>query len=112
MIENLTVKVSLACAVLLLSVQALAIPQKQEVLEHYTVLAHAVYEDSLITARDLQQAVHQLITKPTEENLHHARIAWKAARIPYMQTEVYRFGNAIVDDWEGRVNAGHLTRTD
>ena len=108
MIENLMVKVSLACAVLLLSMQALATPQKQEVLEHYTVLAHAVYEDSLITARELQQAVRQLIAKPTEENLHHARIAWKAARIPYMQSEVYRFGNAIVDDWEGRVNAWPL----
>ena len=37
-----------------------------------------------------------------------AREAWKAARIPYQQTEVYRFGNAIVDDWEGRVNAWPL----
>lgn len=108
MIENLMVKVSLACAVLLLSMQALATPQKQEVLEHYTVLAHAVYEDSLITAGELQQAVRQLIAKPTEESLRHARIAWKAARIPYMQSEVYRFGNAIVDDWEGRVNAWPL----
>ncbi|MEP4433495.1 MAG: imelysin family protein, partial [Hyphomicrobiales bacterium] len=27
---------------------------------------------------------------------------------PYQQTEVYRFGNAIVDDWEGRVNAWPL----
>ena len=37
-----------------------------------------------------------------------ARAAWIAARIPYMQTEAYRFGNAIVDDWEGRVNAWPL----
>ncbi len=30
------------------------------------------------------------------------------ARPPYQQTEVYRFGNAIVDDWEGRVNSWPL----
>ena len=28
--------------------------------------------------------------------------------MPYQQTEVFRFGNAIVDDWEGRVNAWPL----
>jgi putative iron-regulated protein len=28
--------------------------------------------------------------------------------VPYQQTEVYRFGNAIVDDWEGKVNAWPL----
>ena len=109
MMRNLMKKTSLATtALLLLSAQAFAVPQKQEVLEHYTVLAHAVYEDSLITARDLQKAVNRLIAKPTEENLHQARMAWKAARVPYQQSEVYRFGNAIVDDWEGRVNAWPL----
>jgi uncharacterized iron-regulated protein len=25
-----------------------------------------------------------------------------AARIPYMQTEAFRFGNKIVDDWGGQ----------
>jgi len=28
--------------------------------------------------------------------------------VPYQQTEGYRFGNAIVDDWEGKVNAWPL----
>ena len=28
--------------------------------------------------------------------------------MPYQQTEGYRFGNAIVDDWEGKVNAWPL----
>ena len=28
--------------------------------------------------------------------------------MPYQQSEVYRFGNAIVDDWEGKVNAWPL----
>ena len=37
-----------------------------------------------------------------------ARNSWKAARVPYMQTEAYRFGNAIVDEWEGEVNSWPL----
>ena len=28
--------------------------------------------------------------------------------MPYQQTEVFRFGNPIVDEWEGRVNAWPL----
>ncbi|MCY4421354.1 MAG: peptidase [Gammaproteobacteria bacterium] len=87
---------------------AFAVPQASEVVKHYTDLAHAVYEDSLITARVLQNAVDELIAAPTVENLRHARTAWLASRVPYMQSEVFRFGNAIVDDWEGRVNAWPL----
>jgi putative iron-regulated protein len=37
-----------------------------------------------------------------------ARTAWLAARVPYQQTEAFRFGNAIVDGWEGKVNAWPL----
>lgn len=37
-----------------------------------------------------------------------ARQSWLASRVPYQQSEVYRFGNAIVDDWEGKVNAWPL----
>ena len=90
------------------SAQAFAAPQEREVLSHYADIAHAMYEDSLNTARDLQQAVDRLIAQPTEKNLAMARDAWRAARVPYQQTEVYRFGNAIVDDWEGKVNAWPL----
>src|SRR5690606_34814151 len=41
-------------------------------------------------------------------DLERARQAWREARIPYLQTEVFRFGNAVVDEWEGRVNAWPL----
>jgi len=93
---------------LALSAQALAVPNEKAVLNHYADLAHAIYQDSLSTAQTLQRAVNQLIAKPTEKNLAAARAAWKAARAPYQQTEAYRFGNAIVDDWEGKVNAWPL----
>ena len=58
--------------------------------------------------KELKGAVEQLIATPTAETLGAARTAWIAARVPYMQTEAFRFGNKIVDDWEGRVNSWPL----
>jgi len=52
--------------------------------------------------------VDGLLAAPSEATLAAARAAWIAARIPYQQTEAFRFGNPIVDDWEGRVNAWPL----
>ena len=49
---------------------------------------------SLTTAEALEAAIDALIAKPTEDNLKAARTAWLAARVPYQQTEGYRFGNA------------------
>ena len=49
-----------------------------------------------------------LVEAPSEETLAAAREAWLAARVPYQQTEAFRFGNPIVDDWEGKVNAWPL----
>ena len=95
-------------ALLVLSTPAFAQSQERAVLAHYAALAHAVYEDSLIAAHDLRKAVGALIARPTEQNLAAAKTAWKAARVPYQQSEVYRFGNAVVDDWEGKVNAWPL----
>jgi putative iron-regulated protein len=83
-------------------------PSVEAILDNYANIALAGYEDSLTTAKALDTAVDALIAKPTAETLEAARTAWKAARIPYQQTEAYRFGNAIVDDWEGRVNAWPL----
>jgi putative iron-regulated protein len=81
---------------------------KSDVLETYANIAEAKYSDSVTTARALQDAVAVLIADPSEANLQAARSAWIDARVPYQQTEVYRFGNAIVDDWEGKVNAWPL----
>src|SRR4029078_10541038 len=66
--------------------------------------AHASSGASLDTARTSKPAGAAFLATPTEDNLRGARAAWIAARIPYMQTEAFRFGNTIVDDWEGRVN--------
>ena len=95
-------------ALVALPASAFAATSERDVLSHYADLAHAVYEDSLIAARDLQGAVNQFTADPTEANMSAARTAWRLARVPYQQSEVYRFGNAVVDDWEGKVNAWPL----
>ena len=87
---------------------AQAAVEPKAVVATYSDLALAGYEDSLASARTLRKAVDALIAKPSAETLAAARAAWLAARVPYQQTEAYRFGNPIVDDWEGRVNAWPL----
>lgn len=78
------------------------------VLETYADIAEAGYADSLATAQALQAAVAALVAAPSVEALAAAKTAWLAARVPYQQTEAFRFGNPIVDEWEGRVNAWPL----
>lgn len=80
----------------------------QEVVTTYSNIAAAAYGDSLTTALALQVAVQALTDSPSETSLAAARSAWLAARVPYQQTEAFRFGNPIVDDWEGKVNAWPL----
>jgi len=101
-------RIALLAATAFAAAPALAHESPKEVLGTYGDIAQAGYADSLESAKLLQSAIDTLIAEPTEANLATARSAWVAARNPYQQTEVYRFGNAIVDNWEGRVNAWPL----
>ena len=85
-----------------------AFADKAAVLDNYANIAVANYTDSLTTGKTLLAAVNTLVDQPSAEALQAAKDAWLAARVPYQQTEVFRFGNAIVDDWEGKVNAWPL----
>ncbi|CAN7307504.1 imelysin family protein [Mesorhizobium sp. LjNodule214] len=100
-------------ATALLTAAVFVLPAKAEtdakaVIKTYADIALAKYEDSLTTAQALDKAVDALLAKPSVDTLNAAREAWKASRVPYQQTEVYRFGNKIVDDWEGKVNSWPL----
>lgn len=78
------------------------------VADTYADIAEATYGDSLTTAQTLQVAVNALVAAPSADTLAAARSAWLAARVPYQQSEAFRFGNPVVDDWEGRVNSWPL----
>jgi putative iron-regulated protein len=85
----------------------------------YANMAHAAYKDSLDTAKALQTAVDAYVVTPTQANLDAAKAAYKAARQPYSQTEIFRFDEGFVtandkrainsiDSWEGQINAWPL----
>ncbi|MGH1405113.1 MAG: imelysin family protein [Rhodomicrobiaceae bacterium] len=83
-------------------------PKVKDIVTTYSNIAQATYEDSLKTAEALKAKIDAFIKAPSAETLKAARLSWIASRVPYQQSEAYRFGNAIVDDWEGKVNAWPL----
>jgi putative iron-regulated protein len=106
--RHLLLTLGLAGTLVAGSTVAQTAPDREAVVTTYADIAAAMYEDSLIAARKLQRAVETLVATPSEATMKAAREAWLAARVPYQQTEVYRFGNPVVDNWEGRVNAWPL----
>jgi len=96
----------------LLTQTAVALPlaaaEPSQVVRTYADIGLAKYEDALATGKALKTKVSEFIAKPSDATLKAAREAWKTARTVYPQTEVYRFGNPFVDDWEGKVNSWPL----
>ncbi|HEX8375951.1 MAG TPA: imelysin family protein, partial [Geminicoccaceae bacterium] len=78
------------------------------VLKTYGDIAEAMYGDAQGGGGRLRAAVEAFLAQPSEATQQAAKAAWLAARAPYQQTEGFRFGNAVVDDWEGKVNAWPL----
>jgi len=81
---------------------------QDQVVEHYADIAHAVFSDSVTTAKSLEQSIESFLAAPSAQGLEQVKQAWLESRVPYQQSEVFRFGNAIVDDWEGQLNAWPL----
>ena len=84
---------------------------EREVIQSYAAIVHASYEDSLIRARELRDAVRTFVDSPAEATLQSARGAWRTAREPYGQTEAFRFYGGPVDSAdgpEGLINAWPL----
>lgn len=88
--------------------QSAETPEPGAVLKTYADIAQAGYADALAGAKRLKAAVDALLESPSSETLDNAREAWIGARESYQQTEAFRFGNRIVDDWEGKVNSWPL----
>jgi putative iron-regulated protein len=83
-------------------------PATKDIMKTYGDVAEAMYSDALAKAKDLDKSIDSFLAAPSTATLVAARDAWKAARIPYMQTEGFRFGNKVVDTWEGEVNSWPL----
>lgn len=74
---------------------------KNDVVANYADIVYASYQDSLITAETLQDALAAFVADPSEATHQAAKDAWLAAREPYGQTEVYRFYGGPIDDEDG-----------
>ena len=74
---------------------------KKEVVANYAKLVHATYADTLAAAQKLQADLVALTENPSVEALAKARKTWTAARVPYLQTEVFRFYGGPIDDDDG-----------
>jgi putative iron-regulated protein len=83
-------------------------PAPKDVAKTYADVALAMYGDAVISAKDLSAKIDAFLKDPTDATLADARKAWVAARAPYQRTEGFRFGNPVVDDLEGKVNAWPL----
>ncbi len=78
---------------------------RREVLRGYRRLAHLSYQNAYHSAGRLRHSIQTLLQTPSAQSLQAARQAWRSARRDYAQTEVFRFGNWIVDEWELGINA-------
>ena len=79
-----------------------------EILVNYSNIAEAKYKDALILAKKMHSSIEKFMNNTNESNFIDVKDSWLKARTIYQQTEVFRFGNPLVDDWEGKVNAWPL----
>ena len=76
-----------------------------DILLNYSNIAEAKYKDALTLAKKMHRSIERFMKDSNESNFNEVKDSWLEARTVYQQTEVFRFGNPIVDDWEGKVNA-------
>jgi putative iron-regulated protein len=82
-----------------------------ELIANYAAIVHANYDDALVRARALHDAIDGFLADPSDGTLQEAKTAWLAAREPYGQTEAFRFYGGPIDDEggpEGLINAWPL----
>ena len=79
-----------------------------EILVNYSNIAEAKYKDALILAKEMHSSIEKFMNNTNESTFIDVKDSWLKARTIYQQTEVFRFGNPLVDDWEGKVNAWPL----
>lgn len=82
---------------------------KSEVIANYANLVFATYSEALAGGEKLRSALGELVNSPSAETMKAAREGWREARVPYLQTEAFRFYGGPIDHEgtgvEGLMNA-------
>lgn len=73
---------------------------KSAVVKQYVEVVRANYADSLAQMKQLQTAIDAFVAAPSQAGLENAKTVWTAARVPYLETEAYRFYNGPIDNEE------------
>ncbi|WP_299458079.1 imelysin family protein [uncultured Microscilla sp.] len=83
-----------------------------EVLTTYANIAYQSYSDSYDKVAALKTSIDAFVANPDQTKFDAAKQAWKDAREPYGQTEVFRFYEGPIDNSatgpEGAINAWPL----
>jgi putative iron-regulated protein len=66
----------------------------------YAEIVYATYQDALSSARTLDAANLALVSSPSAASQTAAQDAWRSAREPYLQSEVFRFYEGPIDNAE------------
>ncbi len=74
---------------------------KKEVILNHANIVLASYKDSYDKVLELKAKIEIFTANPTATRLEDCKTAWKESRLPYLQTEAYRFGNGPIDDENG-----------
>jgi putative iron-regulated protein len=74
---------------------------KTEAKQNYAAIVKASYEDALQSAETLEDVIGVFLAAPSDAGFDACKTAWLNARLPYGQTEVYRFADGPIDDADG-----------
>jgi putative iron-regulated protein len=80
-------------------------------LETYADIAAATYTDAAQAWDACQHAIALLLVAPSPATLSAARQAWLQARVPYEQTEAFRFYGGPIDEMELQINTWPIDET-
>lgn len=74
---------------------------KTKAIDTYADIVYATYDDAYIAAVALHEKIESFTSNPTAAGLQESRNAWLSARIPYGQSEAFRFYGGPIDDEQG-----------
>lgn len=74
---------------------------KSNLVNNYASLVHTNYSDALQTAKAMRGSIQAFLANPSDETLNVAKQSWLTARIPYGQTEGFRFYEGPIDNVDG-----------
>ena len=63
----------------------------------YAKIVYLTYSDSLKEALKLQESIKQFLNNPNEDTFENAKAQWIKSRVPYGETEAFRFLGGPID---------------